>query len=186
MREKLKASGNLELGQGTISGGEILGAILKLAGQRDQFQFSGMSTRFGLADGKITSDAIQVNSTALSFALQGWTSIIPDPATGGYAMEYKPGPEILKRYAGSQYERVTALLGKQGEGYSPLVIGGVVQSPKVKLSLPGLGDAAKGLIGGALQDALGGKPAAEEGKDGGANQKDQVKGAADLLKGLLK
>jgi len=186
LREKLKASGKLELGQGTISGGEILGAILKLAGQRDQFQFSGMSTQFGLADGKITSDDIQVNSAALSFALQGWTSIIPDPKTGGYAMEYKPGPEILKRYAGSQYERITALLGKQGEGYSPLVIGGLVQSPKVKLSLPGLGDAAKGLIGEAIGNALGGKQDATEGKAGAADQKDKVEGAVDLLKGFLK
>jgi len=186
LRQKLKASGNLELGNGTISGGEILGAILKLTGQRDQFQFSGMSTQFGLADGKITSDAIQVNSRALSFALQGWTSIIPDPVTGGYAMEYKPGPEILKKYAGSEYERITALLGKQGEGYSPLVIGGLVQKPKVQLKLPGLGDAAKGLIGAALGDILGGKKDKEEGKDDGAKKKDIKEGAAGLLKGLLK
>jgi uncharacterized protein involved in outer membrane biogenesis len=186
LREKLKASGSLELGKGTISGGEILGAILKLTGQRDQFQFNGMSTKFGLADGKITSDAIQVNSAALSFALQGWTSIVPDPETGGYAMEYRPGPEILKRYAGSEYERIAALLGKQGEGYSPLVIAGLVQKPKVKLNLPGIGDAAKGLIGGALGDVLGGKKGKGEGEDEGGKKKDVAEGAAGLLKGLLK
>jgi len=186
VREKLKASGNLELGDGTISGGEILGAILKLTGQRDQFQFSGMSTQFGLADGKITSDAIQVNSRSLSFALQGWTSIIPDPETGGYAMEYKPGPEILKKYAGKEYERITSLLGKQGEGYSPLVIGGLVQKPKVQLKLPSLGDAAAGLIGGALGDILGGRKDKDGGKDDGAKKKDVKEGAAGLLKGLLK
>ena len=180
LREKLKASGSLELGDGTISGGEILGAILKLTGQRDQFQFDGMSTTFGLADGKITSDAIQVNSRALSFALQGWTSIIPDPETGGYAMEYRPGAEILRKYAGKDYERIMALLGKQGEGYSPLVIGGLVQKPRVKLELPGLGDAAKGLLGGALGDVLGGKG---DKKSGGDAKKE---GAADLLRGLLK
>lgn len=186
LREKLKASGKLELGQGTISGGEILGAILKLAGQRDQFQFNGMSTQFGLADGRITSDAVQVNSTALSFVLQGWTSIIPDPQTGGYAMEYKPGPEILKKYAGKEYERIASLLGKQGEAFSPLVIGGLVQKPTVKLSLPGLGDAAKGLLGDAVGNLLGGKGDKAEGTGNGDAKKDAIEGAAGLLKGFLK
>jgi len=186
LREKLKASGKLELGQGTVSGGEILGAILKLAGQRDQFQFNGMSTQFGLADGKITSDAIQVNSTALSFALQGWTSIVPDPQTGGYTMEYKPGPEILKKYAGKDYERIAALLGKQDGAYSPLIIGGLVQKPTVKLSLPGLGDAAKGLLGDAVGNLLGGKGDKTEGTDNGEAKKDATGAAGNLLKGFLK
>lgn len=186
LREKLEASGKLELGDGTISGGEILGAVLKLTGQREQFEFNGMSTQFGLSEGKITSDAIQVNSRALSFALQGWTSIVPDPETGGFAMEYKPGKEILRKYAGKEYERIMALLGTQGEDYSPLVIGGLVQKPRVELKLPGLGSAAQGLIGGALDDALGGKLGKGTNTGDGDAKKEAVKGAAGLLKGLLR
>lgn len=184
LREQLIAKGQLKLNEGAVSGGEIVTKIMKFAGEGDTLKFKGMNSAFQLAKGKVTTDGIQVNGQGLDFVLTGWTSIIPDAKTGGFPMEYKAGSELLKKYAGKDYQKYASLLSKPGESYSPLLIAGTVQEPKVRLNLPSIKDAAKTAITGALGEALGGKKSGD-GKAGSLGDQLKKKAGKDLLKGLL-
>ena len=174
----------MALNEGSVSGGEIVTKIMKLAGEGDTLKFKGMNSAFQLAKGKVSTDGIQVNGHGLDFVLTGWTSIIPDEKTGGFPMEYKAGSELLKKYAGKDYQQYASFLGEQGESYSPLLIAGTVQKPTARLNLPSIKDAAKTAIKSALREALGGKKSGD-GKAGSVG--DQLKKGAgrDLLKGLF-
>ncbi|MCK5804239.1 MAG: hypothetical protein KAI66_15485, partial [Lentisphaeria bacterium] len=185
LRKNLAVTGTLKLNQGSVSGGEVVSGVLRLLGESDTFKFDGMTSAFALSEGRIKSESIEINSQSLDFALSGWTSIIPDPETGGYAMHYEAGNELLKKYAGKELAQYSALLGTELDSFSPLLITGTIQKPKVKLNLPTITRAAKGILGNALQEGLLDKLLDGKGKD-----KIDTKGLEDagrnLLKGLLK
>ena len=152
MSRNLNVDGQLTLGEGSVEGGEIIGGLLQLAKQKDRFEFDNIATAFGIKDGKINNDEIKVQGKALSFVLSGWTSLTPEQETGGYPMEYTVGKELLQYYLSEELAQYGNLLGGLGTEYSPLLIAGTVQKPKVSLNLPDLQDTAKDLLGGALNN----------------------------------
>jgi len=137
--------GKLIVNEGIVKGEDVLSEILKVFGKPSRFQFEQIKTGFILKEGKIFNDNILLNGKDLDFSLQGWTSLVYDPAQKGNPMEYTITGELPEKYIGKDAEEVLSIFGG-GKPIVPFVITGTIQKPKVSIKKPGIKDLIQGIL----------------------------------------
>jgi hypothetical protein len=116
--------------------------ILKALGGRGEYEFDKITTRFVIADSKISNDNISVNGKEFDIGLSGWTSF-------DGRIEYSADAEALSKHVGRDARKI---LGALSQGSKlPIVVSGTINKPKLSFKWPKPQE-----IGNILQEILGG------------------------------
>ncbi len=142
LSKSLNGEGTIEIKDGYIKGGKVTSKILKALGGKDEYEFDKMTTRFVVADSKISNDDISVNGKEFDIGLSGWTSF-------DGRIEYSADAEALGQYVGRDARKI---LGALGEGQKlPIAVTGTIDRPKLSFKWPKpqkIGSILQGILGG--------------------------------------
>jgi hypothetical protein len=141
LSKSLNGEGEIEIKDGYIKGGKVTSKILKALGGRGEYEFDKITTRFVIADSKISNDDISVNGKEFDIGLSGWTSF-------DGRIEYSADAEALSRHVGRDARKILSALS-QGSNL-PIVVTGTINKPELSFKWPKpqeIGSILQGILG---------------------------------------
>jgi hypothetical protein len=141
LSKSLNGEGEIEIKDGYIKGGKVTSKILKALGGRGEYEFDKITTRFVIADSKISNDDISVNGKEFDIGLSGWTSF-------DGRIEYSADAEALSKHVGRDARKILGALS-QGSNL-PIVVTGTINKPKLSFKWPEpqeIGSILQGILG---------------------------------------
>jgi hypothetical protein len=141
LSRSLNGEGEIKITDGYIKGGKVMSKILKALGGRGEYEFDKITTRFVIADSKISNDDIRVNGKEFDIGLSGWTSF-------DGRIEYSADAEALSKHVGRDARKI---LGALSQGSKlPIVVTGTIDKPKLSFKWPKpqeIGSILQGILG---------------------------------------
>jgi hypothetical protein len=141
LSKSLNGEGEIKITDGYIKGGKVMSKILKALGGRGEYEFDKITTRFVIADSKISNDDISINGKEFDIGLSGWTSF-------DGRIEYSADAEALSEHVGGDVRKI---LGALSQGSKlPIVVTGTIDSPKLSFKWPKpqeIGNILQGILG---------------------------------------